>query len=363
VDARRACDLGDDWACLESQEEVYRRYGGNPLNLAAFEHFAGRDSIAMALTERWQRSAPFGLRPIERNNLPQFLLPLGRIDEARRIAESLAGEDGTYQRLAVAAWTADWPAVDTLAARVMERARTPLRTPTIRAQASAAAARGRVREAVGILGNCNCSWEQLVLRMVWGPRGTGAELGTLPRDTTAWGQVFASMWAAAAGDTNEATSSLSLFRSLPAEQRRRMDRTAAFAEGLIEAAEGRPAEAVRLIRPLADVRATLVAMLVQPAQWALAAAYERLGQLDSAVAQLERLATWQGPRGDWGNLRGLTDSFARQRLVLLYARMGRPADARRHWRVFSETFTTPDPELVHLVDEVRAALASAERRP
>jgi hypothetical protein len=48
---------------------------------------------------------------------------------------------------------------------------------------------------------------------------------------------------------------------------------------------------------------------------------------------------------------------------MLYARMGRPVDARRHWRVFSETFTNPDSELVHLVDEARAALASAERRP
>jgi hypothetical protein len=66
--------------------------------------------------------------------------------------------------------------------------------------------------------------------------------------------------------------------------------------------------------------------------------------------------------GVLGVLRGLTHSFAHQRLVVLYARMGRPADARRHWRVFSETFTTPDPEMVHLVDEARAALASAERR-
>jgi hypothetical protein len=97
-------------------------------------------------------------------------------------------------------------------------------------------------------------------------------------------------------------------------------------------------------------------------QWCLAAAYEDQGQLDSAAAQLELLATWQGPRGRY-NKRGLTHSFAHQRLVMLYARMGRPADARRHWRVFSETFTTPDPELVHLVDEARAALASAERRP
>ncbi len=37
-------------------------------------------------------------------------------------------------------------------------------------------------------------------------------------------------------------------------------------------------------------------------------------------------------------------------------------DARRHWKIFSETFTQPDPELRHLVDEAREALAEAERR-
>ena len=120
---------------------------------------------------------------------------------------------------------------------------------------------------------------------------------------------------------------------------------------------------LRLLRPFADVRASGLPYFSQPAQWLLAGAYERQGQLDSAAAQLERLAAWQGSRGAYGSQRGLTHSFAHQRLVLLYARLSRLADARRHWQVFSTTFTNPDPELVHLVDEARAALASAERRP
>jgi len=53
-------------------------------------------------------------------------------------------------------------------------------------------------------------------------------------------------------------------------------------------------------------------------------------------------------------------SFAHQRLVVLYARMGRLEDARRHWKSFSDTFTRPDPEMQPLVEEARAALASAE---
>jgi len=61
-------------------------------------------------------------------------------------------------------------------------------------------------------------------------------------------------------------------------------------------------------------------------------------------------------------LRGLTHAFAHQRLVVLYARMSRLEDARRHWKIFSETFTNPDPEVRHLIDEAREALAEVERR-
>jgi hypothetical protein len=62
------------------------------------------------------------------------------------------------------------------------------------------------------------------------------------------------------------------------------------------------------------------------------------------------------------HLRGLTQSFADQRRVILDAEIGRLDDARRHWKRFSATFTDPDPEVAHLVDEARAALEAAERK-
>jgi len=37
--------------------------------------------------------------------------------------------------------------------------------------------------------------------------------------------------------------------------------------------------------------------------------------------------------------------------------MGRREDAERHWREFSAAFTNPDPEVKHLLDEARAAIA------
>ena len=59
-------------------------------------------------------------------------------------------------------------------------------------------------------------------------------------------------------------------------------------------------------------------------------------------------------------LRGVILPFAHRRLVLLYARMGRLEDAKRHWKIFAETVRTPDPELRPLIEEARAARASAE---
>lgn len=76
----------------------------------------------------------------------------------------------------------------------------------------------------------------------------------------------------------------------------------------------------------------------------------------------ENLAGWTSCDDDDVLLRGLTRSFAHQRLVVLSARMGRFEDARRHREISSETFTNPDPEVRHLVDEAREALMGAERR-
>ena len=92
----------------------------------------------------------------------------------------------------------------------------------------------------------------------------------------------------------------------------------------------------------------------------MAEAYERLDRPDSAAAYFER-AIAPPPLGcsNFPHSR-MAFSFGHRRLVLLYARMGRLQEARRHWEVFSATFTRPDPEMAPLVEEARAALASAE---
>ena len=93
----------------------------------------------------------------------------------------------------------------------------------------------------------------------------------------------------------------------------------------------------------------------------LVEAYERLAMPDSAASVFESIVSPRGLPGQQLTIRGIPYSFAHQRLVILYARLGRFDDARRHWKIFSETFTTPDPELRHFIDEAREALLASPR--
>jgi len=95
-------------------------------------------------------------------------------------------------------------------------------------------------------------------------------------------------------------------------------------------------------------------------RWLVAEAYEHLDRPDSAAAYFE-LAIAAAPVGGTNVSQSRTAfSFGHRRLALLYARMGRLEDAKRHWQIFSATFTHPDPEMRPLVEESRAALMSAK---
>jgi hypothetical protein len=132
----------------------------------------------------------------------------------------------------------------------------------------------------------------------------------------------------------------------------------------IEALSGRWGEVVRILRPIAS-QPIEIGEVNNPAgmstvRWLLADAFEKLGQPDSAAVTLERVVSDPAPALQERQLRGIALPFARRRLVMLYSRMGRIEDARRHWQIFSETVRTPDPEIRPLIEEARAALFKAE---
>ena len=140
------------------------------------------------------------------------------------------------------------------------------------------------------------------------------------------------------------------------------DDVLALVEARLAVVAGRWDEGVRLLGPLALRTRWRSPPINQLTRWTIADAYTHLDRPDSAIVYLEDIANWRSYSEEENRLRGLTHSFAHQRLVVLYARMGRLEDARRHWKIFSETFTNPDPEVRHLIDEAREALAEAERR-
>ena len=134
-------------------------------------------------------------------------------------------------------------------------------------------------------------------------------------------------------------------------------------EAWIAARAGRPDETVDLLGPAAlqgdDIGSVLLRSNRVLKRWLVAEAYESLGRPDSAAAYFELAMSPIGSTAALMEAR-IAHSYAHRRLVLLHVRMGRLEEARRHWESFSATVTRPDPEILPLIEEARAALASAE---
>jgi hypothetical protein len=185
---------------------------------------------------------------------------------------------------------------------------------------------------------------------------------SLDTDSSPDGLAVAAIWHSAIRDTSEAQGLLQHLRAQPSDDRRGLEPALTLAEAWIAASCGRWPDVQRVLGPVAVQGAFVEPRINLLSRWLVAEANERTGALDSAAAMFERIASWQGFAVGEPRMRGLAESFAHRRLVMLYARMGRLDDARRHWKVFSETFTQPDPEVAHLIDEARSALEAAEAR-
>jgi hypothetical protein len=126
-------------------------------------------------------------------------------------------------------------------------------------------------------------------------------------------------------------------------------------EARIATLEGRPADAVRLLRPIAARRkeseVSDYPVGLSWVRWSLADAFERLAERDSAVVALERVMSNPCQNENW--------AFTHRRLVLLYVAMGRVADAERHLAALEKTWDRPDPAVRRLLDEARAAVRAA----
>ncbi len=342
---------------------------------------AYRHEEALENTKRAVELMPFGPSRLVLYNEFMLLVVLGRLDEARQLMPKL-GDLKQQAEMWLAVGGHDWALAESLGMARWNNETTGRfwRTTGAVAIASADAARGSVGEAARVLqraqtaaeaasdtGAAFYAWRcRMVLATV-----AGTAVPSLPRwndrDPRAGALRTRAAWAAACGDTTLARRLLREAQLRPKEELARLRPISLGAEGRLAAKTGRWDEVARVLGPQAQRVTRLDPPYVAEnrltqVRWLLADAHERLGRPDSAAAYLEPLSLLMETDGrEWDIVaRGIPYAFANQRLVLLYVRMGRLEDAQRHWKIFSESFTRPDPEVRPLLEEARAALASAE---
>ena len=338
---------------------------------------AGRWAEALESSKTAEKLSLFGPSQILLYNQLGALLMLGRIDEARRLVPRLTASQFQDRPLRVAMVAGDWEAAESLATVL----RSPATHPDVRRRAGrdlavVLAARGQVQASERTLRQGqseaeaaeerwwtnNFRWGRLQLALV--TQGVAADPGDPGRwESTTASLVTRGLWSAAAGDTISARRLLATVLTRSAADLARQGFGPVMLEAWIAARTGRWQEVLRDLGPAAlQGDATGYVLIQSPPimRWLVAEAYERLDRPDSAAAYFER-AIASPPVGgtNWSDSR-MAFSFGHRRLVLLYARMGRLQEARRHWEIFSSTFTRPDAEMRPLVEEARAALASAE---
>jgi tetratricopeptide (TPR) repeat protein len=322
------------------------------------------------------RASPFGASQIVLNDEVIALIYLGRLDEAREIARELKGRSGPDLRASIEVAAHNWAAVESTA--VVDAAAVDLdrRLGGLNHLASAQAARGALAAASATFGRAEAAAHQ-VSDLQWGEDGARrgrlmlavASGGAIPlppdewaRDTSTVTLLTRGLRAAIAGDRIQAQRLLNAARGRPRRELVWQGATPALLEARIEALAGRWRDAARILQPIASQRGEVVwyPAGMWEVRWFLADAFEHLGHADSAAAYLERGLSDPSPGWEETERHGIAWPLAHRRLVLLYARMGRIEDAKRHWQTFAATYRTPDAEVQPLIAEARAALASAE---
>jgi eukaryotic-like serine/threonine-protein kinase len=333
----------------------------------------GRREEALTSSRLAMEFGPFGPNRIIVENQFWTLLELGRLGEAREVARQLKGGLAEAAPGLIALAAGDWAAAESLG-RVLERLPDPAASDFVLAVARAA--RGSVRAAVQSLQREqraaaeerryldleHAKRGRLLLDLVSG-RLKGVPDDVASSDTTTLALVTQGLWEAAAGDTARARRLLVRIRRRSVIEQNRQGSSPVLIEAWLAARAGRFGETVELLGPAAlqgdDIGFVPVRSNRALKRWLVAEAYQGLGRPDSAAAYFELAMS---PIGDAGALRDarIAFSYAHRRLVLLYARMGRLEEARRHQEILAATFTRPDPEMLPLIEEARTALASAE---
>jgi tetratricopeptide (TPR) repeat protein len=342
------------WHLREAVEIDQKRQRADPrsvgLGITLF-YLHNQPEALLKAEDRAATDWPFRSQAAARNRAIALIVA-GRRAEARTAAAGMANEAERLGMLLYAAGLdAAWGEVDSLVRQLM-----PVnRRLAQQWQAILHLAHGEAREGESILAGLDQRpWPLFSLSA-----GRPVQRAAKP-DTTWEGAVTAAL----AGDTAEARAALPRLTTDTLDYRVE----SGFWRAAVQAASAWRAGdwqgVVRQTGPMIRERPSLGPHIGPLIRWITADAYEQLGRLDSAAALLGDLV--EPTRLDGPPLStqayAAAHSYLQQHLIVLLARLGRVEEARRHWRIFSETFTQPDPEVAHLVDEARAALQAAERK-
>jgi len=376
--ASLATASGDHAVALTVNERLLQLAPDHPLaynNRAAMLMNAGRFQDALESCRIAERISPFGASQEVVSNQFTALLYLRRVEEARRIVPRFTGSNSLRAPMWIAVAAGDWPAAESTASllRVNPEAFENHRREAEWVLAAGQASRGRVSAAHQTIRRLQSQAEaaglaQLAQVARWGSlqlslftRGVGSAPGDPGRwDSTTAGLLARGAWAAAAGDTALAQRLLAVVRTRSSTELVQQGFAPELVQAWIAARRARWQEVVRVLGPAALQGEPIGYVPFRSApltRWLVAEAYEQLGQPDSAATYFER-AVELPPEGGWSFVDSrMASSFGHRRLAKLYARMGRPAEATRHWEAFSLAFTSPDAQLAPWVEEARASLA------
>jgi serine/threonine-protein kinase len=346
-------------AAVQGYDQLVRERPNDPLawNRLGIVLFTLRGPDAyLEVLDRATRLDPYKTNIQLVRNRTLTLIVAGRRAEARQAAQGIRSEQRRLLLLLLDAAVLDgaWAEVDSLGP-AWERA--------YLAEDGRAATDGAWRRTLHLVRG-----EVRAARAETERSPTGSKLSLLyelatglpvTRADTSWEGAFE---AALAGDTTAARAALPALTADSLDYRVQSGYWPAAIEAAIAAQRGDWNTVVRHTSPLVRDRPALSWIIGPGVRWLTAHAYERLDRLDSAVVLLGELV--EPGRLDAPAVSsfpyGAAHSYLRQHLIVLLARMGRVDEARRHWAVFRATFTNPDPELAHLVDEARTALEAAE---
>jgi len=368
--ANGALAEGDLTKHLLLKERIFRDVPLGANEYAVALAVLGRHEEAVDVIEEWCADLPYRPNDTVVDNVIYWLIALGRFDDAGRWADHLSGTFQLDWQFRIALATADWAEAERHRVTL-----TAIYPPGIRA-ASLFAARGQVEEAYSILAQRSQRLAvdrpssvlagveaALTLAMASGDPPPW-EQALIQSDTTGRARSIAVIWAAVNRDTATARAYLS---ALPTPQSFETGSVTgneahlALAHASLAYAAADWREVVRLLQPVTGTSAWIGAgpgpSTRRLAHWTIAAAYERLGEPDSAVVHWRKLAASEGMRGAQTIIRGFSHSFAHRRAALAYGRLDEPDKAVEHWRVFLADFSDPDPDYLWMVDEAEDELA------